>query len=111
MKEIGRRVAVAPIGPARDIDAEDVVGRGQILITDLLGRLREFAYGDWIAPNGDIDKGQRECDEPRQCHGPRPADSSNRRPVKRTAWARLTAGLVGKLLGTTHLQRRYPWLM
>jgi hypothetical protein len=61
MKEIGRRVAVAPIRAARDIDAEDVVGRGQILITDLLGRLREFAYGGWIAPNGDIDKGQRDA--------------------------------------------------
>src|SRR3954470_15333048 len=32
MEEIYRRVAVAPIGAARDIDAEDVVGRGQILI-------------------------------------------------------------------------------
>jgi hypothetical protein len=27
---------------------------------DLLGRLREFAYGGWI-PNGDIDKGQRDA--------------------------------------------------
>jgi len=61
MKEIGRRVAVAPIRATRDIDAKDVVGRGQILITDLLGRLREFAYGGWIAPNGNIDKGQRDA--------------------------------------------------
>jgi hypothetical protein len=61
MKEISRRVAIAPIGAACDIDAKDVVGRGQILITDFLGHLREFAYGGWIAPNSDIDKGQRDA--------------------------------------------------
>jgi hypothetical protein len=38
-----------------------VVGRGQILITDLFGRLRELAYGGWIAPHSDIDKGQRDA--------------------------------------------------
>ena len=31
-----------PIGAARDIDAEDMVGRRQILIADFLGRLRKF---------------------------------------------------------------------
>ena len=61
MEKIGRRVAVAPIRAAGDIDAEDVVGCGQILITDLLGRLREFTYGGWIAADSDIDKGQRDA--------------------------------------------------
>ena len=60
VEKIGRGVAVAPIGAARDIDAEDVVGCGQILIADLLGRLREFADGGRIAADSDIDKGQ--CD-------------------------------------------------
>src|ERR1700680_4584879 len=56
MEEIRRRVAVAPIGAAHDIHAEDVVGRCQILITDLLCRLREFAYGGWITTNSDIER-------------------------------------------------------
>ena len=48
-------------GRLATLTPKDVVGRGQILITDLLGRLREFAYGGRIAPNGDIDKGQRDA--------------------------------------------------
>jgi hypothetical protein len=58
VEKIGRGVAVAPIGAAGDVDAEDVVGCGQILIADLLGRLREFADGGGIAADGDIDQGQ-----------------------------------------------------
>ena len=54
----GRDVTVAPIRAARDIDAEDVVRCRQILIADLLGRLREFADGRRIATDGDIDQGQ-----------------------------------------------------
>jgi len=38
-----------------------VVGCGQILITDLLGHLREFTYGGWIAADSDTDKGQRDA--------------------------------------------------
>ena len=57
MEEIGRCVAITPIGATRDIDAEHVVGCSQILIADLLGRLREFAYGGRIAANSDVDKG------------------------------------------------------
>jgi hypothetical protein len=38
-----------------------VIGCGQILVSDFLGRLREFAYGGRIAANSDIDKGQRDA--------------------------------------------------
>jgi hypothetical protein len=71
MEKIGRRVAVAPIRAAGDIDAEDVVGCGQILITDLLGRLREFTYDGWIAADSDIDKGQRDAKVSSRLSSPR----------------------------------------
>ena len=59
VKQIRRGVAVAPIRPARDIDAEHVIGGGQVLVADLLGGLREFADRGGIAADSDIDQGQR----------------------------------------------------
>jgi hypothetical protein len=41
-----------------------VIGCGQILVSDFLGRLREFAYGGRIAANSDLDKGQRDAKFP-----------------------------------------------
>ena len=58
MKKIGRGVAIAPVGAARDIDAENVVGCSQILMADLLGGLRKFSDGVRIATDSDIDQGQ-----------------------------------------------------
>ena len=97
VEQIGRGVAVAPIGAARDVDAEDVVGCGQILIADLLGRLRELADGGRIAADRDID--QRQCDakfhldfpsfsvaQPIGTPQPRPDSytSAGRRAIRRT---------------------------
>src|SRR5262249_2705849 len=46
---VGRGVALAPIGPARDIDAEHVIGSGQKVIAQILGGLREVAYHSRLA--------------------------------------------------------------
>ena len=56
--EIGRAgAALRPARPARDIDAEHVIGRGQPVIADRLGRLREIA--DRVRLPADIDQRQR----------------------------------------------------
>ena len=59
VKEIRRGVAVAPIGPARDIDPQHMIRRGQILIADLLGRLGKITDRHRIAADLGIDQGQR----------------------------------------------------
>ena len=59
MVQVGRAgAALRPVGPARDIDPDDMIGRRNPLIPDRLRRLHEIA--DRIGPAADIDD--------RQCH-------------------------------------------
>src|SRR5215475_12033575 len=48
------------VGMAAEPDRDPAACR-QWIDPGILGRLREFAYGGWIAPNGNIDKGQRDA--------------------------------------------------
>ena len=59
--QIGRAGArLGPIGPARDIDAQHVIGRGDAVIADRLRRLGKFAQGRRLAANIDNRQGYAE---------------------------------------------------
>ncbi len=58
VEQVGRGVARPPVRPARDIDAEHVVGRGEVVIPGRLCRLRE---GPHVVRRA-ADVGERQCD-------------------------------------------------
>ena len=57
MKKVLGRVAVSPVLAARHIDAEHVIGGGEVVIAEVFRSLREIAYRRGVA--FDIDQRQR----------------------------------------------------